>query len=194
MVLEKFKRKVRAYVTLAEINELARRYFAINTFDGILTILGIIIASYFAGVLETRILIAAAVGAAIAIGVSGFYGVWLTERAERKSAVRELGKRVGLGLGKSEIAKAHRFAVYLLALIDGLSPVAAACVIMCPFFISLLGIKMMYYLSIGIAFALLFALGLYLGKISKENLVVSGMRVLIIGCVCIFIIWLVGGV
>lgn len=193
-MFEKLKRKIKEYIKIAEVDEIARRYFAINTFDGVLTILGIIIASYFAGVSEIKIVIAACVGAAIAIGVSGFYGVWLTETAERNKIVKELGRKIGMGFEKSEIAKAHRFAVYFLAFIDGASPVVAALMIIGPFFFSALAVNMMYYAAICISFAILFALGLFLGKISKENLIFSGIRVLVIGFVCILIIKLVGGI
>ena len=88
-----FKRiigKIRIYDKIASIGEIARRYFAMNSFDGVLTILGILIGSYFGGIRQANIVISAGLGASIAMMVSGIWGTYLTEQAERTKSLKEL--------------------------------------------------------------------------------------------------------
>jgi hypothetical protein len=68
--------------------EIARRYLAMNAFDGALTMLGLI----FGGLITMQTanpevvfdaLLLAAVGTSVAMAVSGFSGSYLAESAER---------------------------------------------------------------------------------------------------------------
>ena len=54
-------------------HEIVRRYVVSNSFDGALTMLGIIIANFFAGTMDPHLIVLPGVGAAIALGISG---VW----------------------------------------------------------------------------------------------------------------------
>lgn len=183
----------RDFWKVAEIAEIARRYFILNIFDGILAVLGIVIASFFAGIYEARIIIAACLGAAIAITASGISGGYLTEDAERKSKVKELGRKVYLNLEKSPIGRAHRFATIFLALVNGMSPLVAILIIILPFFL-VSNVLVAYYTSMTIAFLMLFFVGMFLGKINKikGNMLYSGVRMLIVGVICVIILFLIG--
>ena len=86
---EKLVRQIKLYNQIAEIDEIARRYFALNSFDGILTTLGIIAANFFAGITSEIIVITACLGAAIAVTVSGFYGAFITESSEREGKLKQ---------------------------------------------------------------------------------------------------------
>ncbi len=55
--ISKFSKKVREYDEIAHIGEIGRRVFAKNSFDGILTIMGVILGSYFGNVNNARIVI-----------------------------------------------------------------------------------------------------------------------------------------
>ena len=83
--------------------------------------------------------------------------------------------------------KASRMAVVLVAAVDGLSPFLAAFLVITPFFFASLlpSVAYAYYAAIGMALLALFALGIYLGNLSKENLIVAGIRTCIAGVVCI---------
>jgi predicted membrane protein (TIGR00267 family) len=48
-------------------------------------------------------------------------------------------------------------------------------------------VQSVYYTSIGLALLTLFGVGLFLGKISKENLIISGVKTLIAGVASIII-------
>jgi hypothetical protein len=53
--LRQMVEKVSEYNEIAEIGEIARRYFAMNAFDGVLTIMGVLMGSLSAGILSDRI-------------------------------------------------------------------------------------------------------------------------------------------
>ena len=75
---------LREYDKLANIGEIARRYFAMNAFDGVLTIIGVLMGNFMAGVQEPRIVVSTGLATCVAMGVSGLWGAYLTEAAERK--------------------------------------------------------------------------------------------------------------
>lgn len=188
--IRKFSRELREFWKLAEVSSIARRYFAINMFDEILTIIGILIASFFAGVKEPRIVVAACIGAAIAMGVSGVWGAYLTEKAEREGKIKMLERRLALDLMKTPVGRAHKFAAIFLGLVDGLLPVLATPLIIFPFFLSI-PVASAYQIAIMISFLLLFLTGMFLGRISKENLIRAGMRMVLSGIVCVVLIFLI---
>lgn len=188
--LKKITRRLREYNEILEIDALARRYLTLNAFDGALTILGIVVGSFFAGIGDVRIILIAGFGASLAMGVSGFWGSYLTEKAERKKELHELEKSMLTRLRKTKIGRASKAAPYIMSSIDGLAPFFAALFVLIPFFVLPIGIA--YYLSIGLAFFLLFLLGMFLGKISKENMIMSGIKMAIAGIIAIALTLLIG--
>lgn len=185
----KFSRQLKDFWKIAEISKIARRYFIMNIFDDVLMVLGILLAGFFAN-LTNYAVITAVTGAAIALTVSGTWGAYMTETAERKSQVKRLGRKIALNLKKSPIEKAHRFAAVFLALVNGLPPIIVAMLIISPFFFTI-SLGMAYYISIIIAFFVLFLIGTMLGKLSRENLIISGLKMIFVGIVCSIIIFLV---
>ena len=84
--------------------------------------------------------------------------------------------------------------VIVVALVDGLAPFLAALVVLLPFFFSGLldDIIVSYYASLGMALAVLFALGAFLGKVSKGNLIISGLKMIGAGLVSILLSYFLG--
>ena len=181
-------KRIKEFNKLAQIDVIARRYLALNTFDGILTIFGIIVASFFAQIDTAKIIIIACLGAAIAIAISGFSGSYMTERAERKGQIKKLEKQIGMSLKKTDITRAHRFAIFFLSSIEGFSPFIMAVLIILPFFF-ITNITIAFYASFLISAMLLFLIGIFLGTVSKERLIKSGFKMLIIGAVCFAVIF-----
>lgn len=184
----RFFLKIKGFNEIAKIDEIARRYFALNSFDGVLMILGILIASLFASIYDYKIITITCIGAAVAVTISGMWGAYLTEHAERTGNMKNLEKQIGFSLKKTPIHKAHKFAALVLALINGFSSLIAALLIISPFFFPSLDIRFAYFLAICLAFLILFLIGMFLGKISKTNLFVSGLRIVIAGVVCSVVI------
>jgi predicted membrane protein (TIGR00267 family) len=181
--------RIQEYDKLVHISEIARRYFAMNAFDGVLTIIGVLMGNYTADVRDANIVIVTGFSTCIAIGVSGLWGAYLTESAERKRDLDDLESRTLTDLSETKIGRASRVAVVIVALVDGLAPFLAALVVLLPFFFAglLADIVFSYYASLGMALVVLFAVGAFLGKVSKENLVISGVKMIGAGLVSILL-------
>src|SRR3989339_1562125 len=108
MVINNFWKKLKEYNKIANIAEIGRRYFAMNSFDGILTILGVLIGSYMAKVQDPHIIISTGFGVSIAMGISGMWGTYLTEEAERSKKMKDLARQTLRDMGKTKIAKAEK--------------------------------------------------------------------------------------
>lgn len=172
--------------------EIARRYLAMNAFDGALTMMGLILGGLLTinpaipdqAHLQFDAILLAAAGTSIAMAISGFSGSYLTESAERDREVEEIGKAMLSDMSDSMYAKASKTTSVVVALIDGSSPAIAAFIIIIPLFFvpsGILGYRMAFYFAIGICLALLFALGLFLGSVSKKNVWSYGAKTLFAG-------------
>jgi predicted membrane protein (TIGR00267 family) len=174
------------YHEVAEVGAIMRRYFVMNAFDGVLTTLGVLVGSYLGDVHAARTVISLILTTAVSIGVAGFYGSYLVERAERGRAMRELEQSTLSSLEDTTIASASTYATIVVALVDGLSPFLGALVAMLPFFFtSVISVHNAFFVSGAIAFAELFGLGIFLGRISRERLVWSGAKLAAAGLVAL---------
>lgn len=181
--------QINQYNDIANVGEIARRYFAMNAFDGILTIIGVLMGNMTAGVNNPNIVITTGLSTCIAMGISGLWGSYLTESAERKHDLEELSRSTLTDLNNSSIGRASRYAAIVVSVVDGISPFFAALLVLTPFFFNTMfpSLQMVYYTSLGVALVTLFALGLFLGNISKENLLISGIKTVIAGIASIII-------
>ena len=165
-----------------------------NAFDGVLTTIGVLVGGYFGGVDSARAIFIVVLTTAVGMGVSGFYGSYLVERAERDRAMRELEEVTLSSLQDSDIASASRYATIVIALIDGASPFVAAMIAMIPFlFTSVISIHTAYYLAIVVGLVELFGLGLFLGSISRDRLWVSGLKLVLAGVIALVLSLVLGG-
>ena len=182
----------REYNEISEAGLIARRAFVNNSFDGVLTMTGVIMGSLVVGVEDPKVVIVTGVSTATAIGISGMWGAYLAESAEREHAIEELQGVTLTDLRNSKMGKASRQAVKIVAAVDGLSPFAAAMLVVIPFFLAPLlpEIAYAYYSSIALALLALFGLGIFLGKLSQRNIILSGLKTVVAGIICIAIIYL----
>lgn len=188
MWLKSFFKKAKRYDAIAGISEIGRRAFAQNSFDGVLTTIGIIMGTYFGKVDSPRIVITTVLGASIAMGVSGMWGTYFAEKAERAKKTHELEMQVLRKLKNTLIGKAERFATVIISLVDGLSPFIASVLVLIPFFFIGAGtMGTAYIISLALAFAELALLGAFLGKVSEESLFKSSLKMMVAGFVCIIL-------
>ena len=182
----------REYNEISEAGLIARRAFVNNSFDGVLTMTGVIMGSLVVGVEDPKVVIVTGVSTATAIGISGMWGAYLAESAEREHAIEDLQAVTLTDLRNSKMGKASRQAVKIVAAVDGLSPFAAAMLVVIPFFLAPLlpEIAYAYYSSIALALLALFGLGIFLGKLSQRNIILSGLKTVVAGIICIAIIYL----
>lgn len=182
-----FLEKIREYIRISEVSSISRRYFIMNGFDGAMTVLGIVVAAYAAGINDPSWVISAGLGASLAMGLSGFAGAYMTEEAERTRELNNLERAMLKNLDETVIGKASRFASIWTGIVDGVSPAIAAIICLIPFFLSSLkilsSIDFAIQLSIVIALLILFLLGVFLGKVSGRSVFLHGMKMLGVGMV-----------
>ena len=174
---------------------IARRYFITNGFDGALTILGMVTGFYISGMTDISIAISACLGATIALFMSGLSSAYLSEKAEREKELLELEQALIRDLKASDYGKASRYLPILIALVNGFSPLVLSLLILSPLFLA----EQINFLfvspfinSILIALFCIFLLGVFLGKISHTFWLWSGLRTLVIAIITIIIILFFG--
>ncbi|RLI02621.1 hypothetical protein DRO38_03715 [Candidatus Bathyarchaeota archaeon] len=188
--------RIRLYIEVTHISDIARRYFVKNGMDGSMTVLGIILGSWAARVENPYIIVMAGLGACLAMGVSGLFGAYITEKAERKKIIKDLEESILSDLEGSLQQNASEFVPTLAALVDGLSPTLTAMISLVPFIISMVKIISIwdsYIVSITLTFGTLFALGLYLGRIARERMWLYGLQMVAAGVVIAFVVFVLGG-
>ena len=191
------KERIRMYVEISGIAEIGRRYLVMNAFDGALTVLGVIIGAIVAGLESPKLLIGTGIGASIAMGVSGLVGAYITERAERRHKMQELEESMMFKIKDTIYEEASTFATIVVAIIDGLAPAAAALIAIIPFFLvewGILTLEFAYTISLGLTFGVLFLLGIFLGKVSRENMILYGIIMIAAGLLTALItVYVTGG-
>jgi predicted membrane protein (TIGR00267 family) len=177
---------VRQYHEIAGVGEIMRRYFVINAFDGSLTTLGVLAGCYVAVVDKAATVISLILSTAVSIGVAGFYGSYQVERAERDRALRDIEESTLTSMQDTTLYSASRYATVIVALVDGLSPLVASLLIMIPFlFVPPLSMHAAFYAAGAVAFAELFLLGVFLGRVSRERLWYAGVKLVLAGVVAL---------
>lgn len=190
--LQRFRERVRQ----ARAGEITSRYFVINAYDGAMTALGVIVGAYLGG-RNTVTVVLAALGALVAMGISGLSAAYLAEEAMRTRHLRELEKAVFRDLKASQLERASRTAVVWVAFVNAVSPAVAAGISVAPLLLALTGMISLTWAvlaSVAVTLMTLFALGLYLGKLSQRSIISYGVRTVAAGVATALIILAVGSV
>ncbi len=186
---------VREYEDITGFWAIARRALANNSFDGVLTMVGVVTGNYLGGIRDSTTVIRIGVAASISIGISGLWGAYLAESAERGRELAQLERVSLINLQNTKFSRAASVAVAIVSLVDGLSPLVSSLVVLLPFFFAPLisNILLSYGLALVIALISLFGLGMFLGHISERNLIGYGLRTVVAGIVAITINFLLPG-
>ncbi|MBC7333625.1 MAG: VIT1/CCC1 transporter family protein [Actinobacteria bacterium] len=192
-MIERFKEKISTYISkvktynrIAGITSIIRRYFALNGFDGVITIIGVLIGNYIIEVRDPVHIIVAGAAVCISLGVSGVWSAYFSESAERKKELDDLEKSTLHDLSHTVISSAQKFASVTIAIANGVFPVITAFIPLFPFFFAgFLPINVCYYIGFFLAFLILFEIGLFLGRVSKTSLIISGIKMVFAGAFCI---------
>lgn len=174
---------IETYFQVTGAQKIIRRYFAMNAFDGAMTSLGVVIGAYLSHILDARSVIGVIITSGIAMMVSGFSGTYMTERAERSHSLNELEDAMLVNLDDTVYGRASRFISVFAALVDGSAPFIASIPSVIPFLLvpGLIDLATAFVVAIGASLFTLFILGVYLGRISGENILYSGLKMVISG-------------
>jgi predicted membrane protein (TIGR00267 family) len=184
-------KQIALFLRITGSHTIARRYFVVNGFDGALTMLGLITGFYISGGAVMQVIIAACLGTAVALTISGLSSAYLSESAERRLALHDLESAMVSDLTDSAHGKAARLIPALIALVNGLAPLLLSLVIISPLLLSDHLPMQPLPAAIGVALAVIFLLGVFLGRVSGGFWLWSGLRTLLIALATCGIILLI---
>lgn len=184
-------RSMKLYLKMTRGDTIARRYFIMNSFDGIVTILGVITGSFATNISNPAMILTIGLSTAIAMGMSGISGTFMAEKTEREIEITQLEESLLSDLKNTIYTRAIRFTVIFVSLVDALSPILASTITLIPVILSyyhmisnILGI----HLSIAFGLIYLFILGSSLAKILRKNLIIEGVKMMLIGIITTLVI------
>ena len=171
----------------------ARRAFANNAFDGALTFLGILMGNIVLSEFNPLTIIKIGLSTCLAIGMSGAFGRFLSERAERKRTLKQMEKDLFTDLSDSSLGREAKKKTIIISFIDGVSPALVAVIPLTPFLLaqaSVIPVSLSIVTSFALVFIVLFGLGMFLGKTSEENTLLYGGLVVAVGFITSVVIFL----
>ena len=203
--LRQILRNWKSYGKLSDLGEIARRKFFNNCFDGALTTAGLISGIFMIFLAASNTIqftpqnvLITGLATALAIGISGLWGAFLSEEAERKKKISDMKRDMAIVEETSEnndnkknnktiLEKAEGFATIVASLVDGGAPVMGSILPLIPFFFGVTLTILHFILSYVILTGLLVYLGIFLGNISSGgklryalHLVTAGVVTLVV--------------
>jgi len=194
--LDNYYKEIGSYLRVTKAQQILRRYFAMNAFDGAMTSLGVVIGAYISHIADPSSIIGIILISGVAMMVSGFSGTYLTESAERNHSLNELEDAMLVNLDNTIYGKASRFVPIFAAIVDGGAPFIASIPSVIPFYLSTFGlipIFSAFITSIMASLLTLFTLGVYLGRVSGDNIWASGFKMVIAGIIVAALALLLNG-
>ncbi|MCK4380970.1 MAG: hypothetical protein KAW51_07490 [Candidatus Lokiarchaeota archaeon] len=212
MKIKETLKQWKQYSKMSDLGEIVRRKFFNNCFDGALTCSGIvsgIFIIFLAGSsnFAPKDVIITGFATALAIGISGLWGAFLSEEAERKKKMLDMDKEMAIieeedvktdkfkknkKKEKPLLEKAEYFATIIASLVDGGAPVLGSSLPLIPFFFGLSLTFIHFIISYIVLAALLIYLGIYLGKISGGGRAKYAMHLVTAGVVTLLVSILLG--
>ena len=185
---------VRLVLRISRAQQIARRYFVTNGFDGALTMLGLALGFYVGDAVSMRTVVNVCVGVAIALMMSGLSSAYISESAERRRELLDLKQAMVADLGDSAHERAARYVPWLIAAVNGIAPFLMAMAVVMPLWLAILGVPLPVpplQAAIALGFVVIFLLGVFLGRVSGTFWLWSATRTLLIGGVTAALILLV---
>lgn len=184
--------------TLLEIShseEIMRRYFVVNGYDGALMMLGLITGFFVSDRVDLSIVITSCLAAALALGMSGISSAYISESAERRRTLAQLEEAMVTSLDESHHAQAAIWIPWLVALVNGIAPLSISLIIMVPLWLAHNGMVLVFGAlptAMVVALVIIFLLGVFLGRIGGTFWLWSGLQSLVIALVTVGLIYLIG--
>jgi predicted membrane protein (TIGR00267 family) len=190
MVIGRLRQRIRTIMTLSETSGIARRYFALNAFDGALIGLGAIFGFYISDLHEYKVISLTILAIALGSAISGFSGAYISEKLEQEARLKRLEEAILTDLKDSIHYSASLTSTIIVSLINGLSSMMAILVVSSPYILSsyvssseVVGIvgSMLTFL------ALLGLLGYFFGRELRISTLSVVSSVLLVGVIAVVI-------
>ncbi len=170
---------LKGIISSVKLENFDIRYVIRGLIDGSLSSLGVVIGASSG---DVSIIVAAGIGGGVANGISNILGALTAERAvlegKRSSQEKVLLKEAG-SLKKTSFYKEALNKTAISGIGDGISTAFGSIIPVLPFLF--LDKQTAIIVAILITLSILFILGIFIGKISKENLAISGFKMVIGG-------------
>jgi predicted membrane protein (TIGR00267 family) len=173
-----------------EFGSILRRFFINTLFDSTFMQIGIIVGSAFAADQDLHLIIRTLIASSIALGISTGISTYESEKLERMIKIAELEKAMFRKLDETIISERDRTSTLIISTINFLTPLLCCSIIIIPLLFSLhqfLNITIASWISVGLALSILFLAGAYLGKLSKGDPFIKGLRMVVFGGVAFII-------
>ncbi|MFX1303806.1 MAG: VIT1/CCC1 transporter family protein [Promethearchaeota archaeon] len=207
------------YSKMSDLGIIARRKFFNNAFDGALTCAGIVSGIFIIFLaepltFESQDVLITGFATALAIGISGLWGAFLSEQAERKKKVFDMKKQMADFEEETEnpefkyiknkfkkgnkkkpktlLEKAEKFATIIASLVDGGAPVLGSSLPLIPFFFGTSLTLIHFIFSYAVLAGLLTYLGIFLGQISGGGRLRYALHLITAGIVTLIVSILLG--
>jgi predicted membrane protein (TIGR00267 family) len=188
-------KKLEAALEVSRSEEITRRYFVVNGFDGALAMLGLLVGFGVSPPVALPVVITSCLATAFALGVSGISSAYISESAERRRSLAELEGAMVSSLSESHHARAATWIPWLVALVNGAAPLLIALLIISPLWLSHGGLALPIeplWAAVGVALLIIFLLGVFLGRVGGTFWLWSGLQSLAVALFTICLIVLVG--
>ena len=186
-------KQIKILLEVSQSRDIMRRYFVVNGFDGALTMLGLVMGFYVSEHVDLSVVITSCVATALALSMSGISSAYISEAAERRRTLAQLEKAMAASLNESHHARATIWIPWLVALVNGIAPLMISLVIITPLWLAHQGIMPVpdpLPTAMATALAVIFFLGVFLGRVGGIFWLWSGLQSLAVALVTVGLIYL----
>ena len=183
-----------------------KRYLIRGFIDGVLSSLGVVIGASTAigatvgsnnATAASAIIIAAGIGGGVANGLSNILGASVGEKLVKEIELGEIEKAMlkrGGELHGTVVDEKLNETLWSSAIYDGIATFIGSIIPVLPFIIGALFLItdiISLYTSIILSLSIFFILGIYIGKIAREQVIISGLKLVAFGVVTVIITTLI---
>ncbi|MCF7874820.1 MAG: VIT1/CCC1 transporter family protein [Candidatus Omnitrophica bacterium] len=154
------------------------RYLNRGLIDGSLSVMGVIIGAFNPNI---ELIISAGLAGALANAASNLIAAFSAEQATGYKYLKDLEEDLLIDLRNTGKEKEIKRKIKKSALTDGISTLLGGVIPLLPFF--LLKAKQALMASIIVTLLLFVVLGVYYGRLSKKNIIISGLKMAFIALV-----------
>jgi len=185
--------KIKAVVRMPDTLPAMRRYFVNTMFDSTFVILGVIIGSAFADEPDLSVVIGTILMSSLALGISTGISVYEAEKMEQQRRIKEIENAMLSSLKNTDIARMSTVSILLISLVNFCAPLISCVVALMPFLLLPPGdIQLAAWVASGLGLGILFITGAILGRMSGQNPLIRGLRMLLLGGIAFTISYWIG--
>ena len=191
-VISRVRSRVRDALNEPDTAPAMRRFLVNTIFDCTFVIIGILIASVFTGEPDQRLVIVTIVTSSVALGISTGISVFEAETMEQTIRLKGMEKALLVSLEDTHLHRTSRTTILLIASVNFTAPIITGIIAVTPFL--LLGssnIRLAGYISLILAIAILFIVGVFIGRAVGRRPLVQGARMAIAGVAAFILCFLI---